>query len=372
MRHNVNTQAFFELLRAGLWGSEAHLLPFEGRDFQEVYRLAKEQSVIGVVAAGLEMVVDKKPAKQEVVKFIASTLKTEEKNAAMNRFIGKIIGKMRHAGIHTLLVKGQGIAQCYLRPQWRACGDVDLFLDADNYAKAKAFLAPLVSHVEPESVESMQYEAHIGPWSVELHGTLRCGLSARMDKVIDDVQKDTMAGGNVRIWKNGDTDVYLPGVDNDVVFIFTHFLKHFYKGGLGLRQICDWCRLLWTYRSEINLDLLRDRLGQMRLESEWKAFAAYAVDYLGMPAEAMPFYNASGCWSRKAGRIHRFILKVGNFGHNRDLSYYEKYPYLVRKAISMGQRLGDLCRHALIFPLDSLRFLPGIMFNGIKAATRGE
>ena len=26
----------------------------------------------------------------------------------------------------------------------------------------------------------------------------------------------------------------LPSANNDVVFVFTHFLKHFYKGGIGL------------------------------------------------------------------------------------------------------------------------------------------
>ena len=106
--------------------------------------------------------------------------------------------------------------------------------------------------------------------------------------------------------------------------------------------------------------------------SEWKAFAAYAVDFLGMPMESMPLYEVSGRWTRKARLIHSFILKVGNFGQNRDMSYYGKYPYLVRKTISLGRRLGDLCRHTLIFPLDSLRFLPNLLFHGVRAAMNGE
>ena len=110
----------------------------------------------------------------------------------------------------------------------------------------------------------------------------------------------------------------------------------------------------------------------MGLVSEWHAFAAFAVDSLGMPAEAMPLYDASDRWSRKARRIRAFILKVGNFGHNRDQSYYSRYPFLVRKAISMGRRCGDLVRHTLIFPLDSLRFFPSIVFNGLRNAARGE
>ena len=63
-------------------------------------------------------------------------------------------------------------------------------------------------------------------------------------------------------------------------------------------------------------------------------------------------------WDKKADRIMEFILMSGNFGHNRDMSYYDKYPYLVRKVISLGRRCGDLFRHARIFPLDSLKFFP--------------
>ena len=110
----------------------------------------------------------------------------------------------------------------------------------------------------------------------------------------------------------------------------------------------------------------------MGLVTEWKAFAAFAVDYLGMPPEAMPMYSPDKKWKRKADKICAFILKVGNFGHNRDMSYFAKYPYLIRKVCSIGRRCGDVIRHVRIFPLDSLRFFPYIMFNGIRSAVRGE
>ena len=171
---------------------------------------------------------------------------------------------------------------------------------------------------------------------------------------------------------NGDTQVFLLGPDNDAVYVFTHILQHFYKGGIGVRQICDWARLLWTYRQDIDLALLGSRLKSMGLMIEWKAFGAFAVDYLGMPADAMPLYSPDKKWKRKASRICAFIIEVGNFGHNRDKSYFGKYPYVIRKAISFGRRVGDLYRHARIFPLDSVRFLPRIVINGIQSAIRGE
>ena len=55
------------------------------------------------------------------------------------------------------------------------------------------------------------------------------------------------------------------------------------------------------------------------LASEWKAFAALAVNDLAMPAEAMPMYDNAAKWSRKAERIKAFVMSVGDLGHNRDM-----------------------------------------------------
>lgn len=363
--------AFFTLLQVGLWGKEVRHLPFGEIDFSAVLDLAEEQSVVGLLAAGIEHVEDGRPAKKDVLQFIGSTVQLEQRNQAMNYFIGVIVEKMREADIYTLLVKGQGVAQCYERPLWRSCGDVDFLLSKENFNKALEYLTPLAQHIDREESYSRHIGMTIDPWMVELHGSLRCGLSVRMDKGINELQEDCFLKGNVRTWANGETSVFLPGVDNDILFTFTHFLKHFYKGGIGLRQICDWCRLLWTYREQIDVVLLEKRLKAMGLMTEWKAFAAMAVDYLGMPTEAMPLYSSEKKWSRKGDKICAFVMEVGNFGYNRDNSYYAKYPFLIRKLYSFGRRCGDLFRHARIFPLDSLKFFPYMMYNGIKAALNG-
>ena len=377
------TEVFFALLKAGIWEKDVRLSQFEGIDFNEVYRLAEEQSVVGLVTAGLNHVIDTKIPKIDFLQFLGVTMHMEDRNKAMNSFIADLLEKLRKAGIYTLLVKGQGIAQCYERPLWRSCGDVDLFLSEENYKRAKEFLIPIASKVDPEGVYSKHQGMTIDSWVVELHGRLTCGLATGIDKQIDIVQDTVFYGGEVRSWQNGHIQVFLPSADNDVIFVFTHFLKHFYKGGLGLRQICDWTRLLWTYHENINIDLLEKRLCAMGLTTEWKAFGAFAVEYLGMPIEAMPFLD--GRWKmedgrsvlnarmkKKADRICDFILEVGNMGHNRDSSYFEKYPYVIRKVFSLGRRISDLYRHARLFPLDSIRFLPRIMFNGVMSAIRGE
>ena len=106
--------------------------------------------------------------------------------------------------------------------------------------------------------------------------------------------------------------------------------------------------------------------------NEWKAFASLAVDNLGMDSSVIPMYEDSYRWKRKAVRIKDFVMSVGNMGHNRDMSYYSKYPYFIRKCISMLQRVGDLIRHSWVFPINSLLFFPAIMINGLRGAVNGD
>ena len=367
-----NTQAFLALVRAGLWETDVRLSRFNEIDYSRILSLAEEQFVVGLVAAGLEHVTDVKVPKEDVLQFVGQTLQLEQQNQAMNYFIGVLVDKMRKAGIYTLLVKGQGIAQCYERPLWRSCGDVDFFLSDDNYEKAKSFLSPLASKVEEEYIREKHLGMTIDPWVVELHGRLYCGLSSRIEKELDNVYKDTFYGGSVRSWNNDYVQVFMLSVENDAFYVFTHILQHFYKGGIGIRQICDWCRLLWTNRDKLDVKRLEQRIDSAGLKTAWMAFGAFAVEYLGMPTDAIPLYSPDLKWKSKAKRVLCFVMKSGNFGQNRDFSYYDKYPYFIRKVCSMGRRIGDLARHTRIFPWDSIRFCPAIMFNGLQSAFRGE
>lgn len=371
MKLDKNIGAFLELIRAGLWEKEARLLAYDKIDYLRVLTLAEEQSVVGLVTAGLEHVVDVKVPQEMLLQFIGQSLQLEKENGAMNKFVAGLVEKMRNAGIYALLVKGQGIGLCYEKPLWRACGDVDLFLSDDNYQKAKEVLTPMASCVEEEYARERHLGMTLDGYAVELHGRLYCGLSSRIEKELDGVYQDTFYGGSVRSWDNRGVQIFQLTAENDAFYVFTHILQHFYKEGVGLRQICDWCRLLWTYREKLNRGLLESRIRKAGLMSEWKAFGAFAVEYLGMDAEAMPLYSPNKKWKCMADKIWSFVLEVGNFGHNRDKSY-SKNPYMIRKAFSLSRRIGDLWRHARIFPLDSMRFLPYMVYNGVRSALRGE
>lgn len=357
--------AFLALVRAGLWERSACLTDMDISLLPGIYRLASEQSVTGLVAAGLEHLSGVRIPAKELSPFMAAVMASEQRNRDMDAFISVLVSRLSDAGVHPLLMKGQGVAQCYERPSWRTCGDVDLLLAEEDYRRAKEILLPGAKSKEQE----VRYFRHQGMildgWEVELHGSVRTGLYRRLDRTLDGIQQEAFSQGKARVWQNGGAEVSLPAPDEDVVFVFTHILQHFYKGGIGLRQVCDWCRLLWTYRDALDVSLLASRLRQMRLLPAWRAFAAFAAAYLDMPVAAIPLYDDADRWKRKARRILSFILEVGNFGHNRDLSYYQNQSLWRRKAISLGWRLRDLFRHARVFPSGTFRAATGILGHGL-------
>ena len=368
-----STEVFFLLVRAGLYGRTEGIEDFmpERVDWAEVYQLAKEQKELGLVADGIETIRAEwlkthdtlSIPRQWVVEFAHTSLRLEQRNQNMNRFIEQLFGRLQKNGIHALLLKGQGIAQCYQDPFRRAIGDVDLLLSEEDYWKAKDYLRQFASSSKEGKEYKKECAVVIANWKVEMHGSLRCGFSSRLDREFDKVYRNTFKGGSGRSWKNGEVQVPLLRKEDDVLYVFVHFLNHFYKGGVGVRQICDWSRLLWTFWDSLDLSLLEARLKTMKLMTAWRAFGMFAVEYLGMPKEAMPFYSEEEKWKRKAQRICAFILMTGNMGSNRKV---KANSVLSKKIVLSRQRFRDLANHFTIFPLDSLRFFPSILRNGLR------
>ena len=207
----------------------------------------------------------------------------------------------------------------------------------------------------------------IDTWSVELHGTLRGLLKKSIDKGIDSAQENVFYGGKVRSWLNGKVQVFLPHADEDVIFVFCHILQHFFKNAICLRQICDWCRLLWTFRNTLNHELLEKRIRRMGIMSEWKTFASIAVNYLGMPEEDMPLFSSSPCWSRKGEKLFNYIIKSG---HNIDVSYSSNNSYVNRKLESFWKHTKVGFSHFVIFPQDTMIVWGNMIKYGVLVVVR--
>lgn len=353
-----NKIVFLELLKAGLWGTPCQLKKYGAIDWNEVYRLAQEQTVGGLVLAGLELS-DVRPPQGLLLQWIGDMQRLEQLNKGMNSFIVELMTILESADITAVLVKGQGIAQCYDKPEWRSCGDIDLLLDEENYEKAFKVLSPRASEVGLENKYMRHLAMNIDGWDVELHGSLKNLMWKSVNEVIVQAQTDVFLNKHLREWNVDGKQILLPQADEDVIFVFTHILQHFFERGIGLRQICDWCRLLWTYKDEIDRNLLEQRLKQAKALSEWQVFAALAVDYLGMPPTTMPLYKTSPALKRKAIRVLSSIFVKGNMGHNKksSIKFHLNYPVPIRKIVSFAIHFFENIQHFSIFPYDSFKLI---------------
>lgn len=370
MRKN-NKDAFFTLLRAGLWGDGNSELRIEGTTgWNYVYQLAQEQSVQGIVLQGLEELraknLELRVPQTLLLQWIGEVQMIEQQNKDMNAFVAELIENLKESDVYAILVKGQGVAQCYEKPLWRCSGDIDLLLSSDNYLKAKRALIPLASEVANENTTTKHQALVINGFDVELHGKMPFTLSMRVEHGIDDVLEDLFVRGNVKSWDCNGTQVFLPSPDNDVILVFTHFLHHFFIEGVGLRQISDWCRLLYSYRNSLNDRLLESRIRKMGLMSEWKAFYNLASRYLGMPDLDSRLMIQDSRFDKKADRIMGLVLESGNFGHNKDLSYRTRFSGLTYKIVAAWRRFLDFCRFAAIFPLDAPLFFVTYVMGKVK------
>lgn len=210
-----------------------------------------------------------------------------------------------------------------------------------------------------------------GGVDVELHGTARAGFGKAFNDVIDGMQSELFTRKDFRSWDCLGEPVALPSVDFDAMFIFTHFIQHFYHGGLGLRQICDWTMHLRRFASVIDRAWIRRRLDELGLDKEWKAFGFIAVNLLGLPREEMPFYDET--FGRYSDMIWASIRHSGNFGRTmnggRDI---DSEPYLLRKLRSFRGHLRWMSRHFALSPRNTYRAMRHTITYGFKAVLKGR
>ena len=360
-------------------------------DWDAVFALARNQAISGLLAAGLESLHNAAGSiaeisveqKKALARHIASV---ERLNTRMDGFLEKLYAYLLKEGLTPVLLKGQGLAQCYQKPLHRESGDIDLLFNGDEYNRAKKLLAPRAQKVYAEDTQDRHLLMVINGLLLELHGSLHTHLTAKTDAVLDSVQEEMYRDhlfrtctlksapsvpSGVSVGEVA-TEILLPEPTRDVLYVFCHILQHLFNLGIGLKQVCDLARLLYSYRENLDVPYLESRLREMGYLRNWKVLAAFLKEYLGTSPEYIPFYDSSRCYMRKARRLLEYILYTGNMGKNRDVSYRKNSPYLVRKMKSMGMILKNAVRLGRIFPWQAFKIACKGMTEGVGDLKDGK
>lgn len=348
-------EVFFSLLRSGLWGTSPEI-PDGFDEWGKVVQLAKTQSVLGIV--GDVMLSDGTIAsklspelKSKVKTFIMANMMTHGK---LNGVLVKVVGELNAAGIPSVLLKGQGLAQYYPKPELRQCGDIDLYVGLDNYDASYDVLKPMATEIDDRKALEVgkHYHASFYNVSVEVHRYTTTYSTRKLDDIYQEISCEGLSDCLVPMQFNG-IPVNTPADDYNAFYVFSHLFHHFVTSGLGFRQLCDWMLLLRNRFEFIDMQRLQSTLEKLDMMEPWQRFGCVLVAYLGMPVEDFPFYDASK--QKTAEKILRRILTEGNFGKERNVFKKRGKIYLINKTWALFAHIGRSFGLLSLFPRHSFR-----------------
>lgn len=361
-------EIFMEVLKAGMWG----LKPRVPQDFNEwgsVVRLAKSQSVLGIVGQVImsdEEISMRLPEelKTKVRKFVMSSMLTHN---LLNKNLIQVVSTLRQNGVESVLLKGQGLARNYPQPDLRQCGDIDLYVGLENAAKAHEFLAPIAAKIDEKELIDKGKHYHVtmtGGVEVEIHRLTDIIVSPKKNKIYQ-VASDKGTSVGLVSYDFAGTQVNTPADDFNAFFIFNHLFHHFLTSGIGLRQFCDWMMFLHTRKGRLNQEYLHKLLTDMDMLRPWQAFGCVLVRIMGMPQDEFPFYDETQ--EGKADNIIRRVLDEGNFGRERMIFKNRGTNYLLNKTRSLWGHFSKSVSLMFLFPKQTLTQFGNTLVVGFSA-----
>lgn len=346
-------EVFFSLLRNAFWGTPVEI-PEGFADWGKVARTAKIQSALGV--AGDIMLSDpgiasaiSQELRTRIKTFIMANIMTHGK---LNGVLVNVVSQLSAAGIRPVLLKGQGLAQYYPKPELRQCGDIDLYVGLERYADSYDVVKPLATQIDDRKALEVgkHYDFFVGKVSVEVHRYSERYPTARLDRIYQEISRKGLSEALVPMVFSGQ-EVNTPSDEYNAFYVFSHIFHHFLTSGLGARQLCDWMLFLRARSSNIDMESLKRILLSVDMMKPWQAFGCVLVKFFGMPADAFPFYDSSQ--QHKAEKILRRLLDEGNFGQERAVNKNRGANYLINKTKAVLAHIGRTFGLVFLFPRHS-------------------
>lgn len=167
-------------------------------------------------------------------------------SSAQLRTLQSVFDAFEEKGIDYLPVKGTNLKELYPKPAMRTMSDADILIRMEQYDIIQPIMVSLGFQPGLESDHELHWESR--DLFFELHKRLIPTYDADYYAVIGDGWKYA---------EKSDTHRYHMTPENEYLYLFVHYTKHFRNGGIGIRQLLD----LWVYRKhhpQLNWELVLD------------------------------------------------------------------------------------------------------------------
>lgn len=221
-------------------------------DLEEAYKIAQNHNIVPLVYYGAVN-----------CKFDASlkTMQSMFASTCQNMFISEqqlyqlndVFELFQKKDIRFMPVKGCLLKKLYPKPEMRVMGDADILIDFSQYAKISEIMRSLGYDEKYESDHELVWRKNY--LLMELHKSL-----------VPTYSKDYYLyfGDGWRMAKNCDGTRYYMTEEDHLIYLFTHFSKHYRSSGIGIKHLIDF-KIYFNQYPNLDTDYINAELKKIRL-----------------------------------------------------------------------------------------------------------
>lgn len=290
------------LLKSAVTG-QAQPLP-EDFSIAEVLQQTEAHHVSSMIYEGAALcgVNPLDPAMQTLFRRYCKALQISERQM---RELNRVFATFEENGIDYMPLKGCKMKSLYPRPELRIMGDADVLIRIEEREK----IAPIMQSLGFSEKEETDHE---WIWTTD-------GLHLELHKrLIPSYTKDFYAyfGEGWQLAKQESGNRHAMSAEEELVFLFTHFAKHYRDGGIGFRYVVD----LWLYLCnypELDENYVLQQLDILSLREFYRNIRQLiAVWFDGAQTDEKidfitEFIFASGSWGEGNSRVLSRAIRDG-------------------------------------------------------------
>lgn len=227
---NVAQQGILTLIKSAV---TEQMLPLpEGFDMEDAAALVEKHEIAALVCEGAALcgLPQNTPQMQKLVQTACKMLLI---STAQMREVERITAAFAENGIDYMPIKGCNMKLLYPKPELRTMGDGDILIRMNQYPQIK----PILERFGYVPVHEYDHELawHHKNLFLELHRQLVSGSYPDLCAYFRD-------GWQLAVHQQDHR--YAMTAENEMIYLFSHFAKHYRGGGIGCRHVVD----LWVYR----------------------------------------------------------------------------------------------------------------------------
>lgn len=239
-------------------------------NIKAVRDLAISQGVWTLVYPVLEQYADVKEYLQEFMQMVAMGIQK-------TTFQLHTIAELNNAGFKACLLKGASVAALYPHPEYRISGDTDILIKPEEEKEIIKFLEQNGYTVEQREKNDHHFKAY-HPVGGLLEGHVRL-YSIPTEKII----LDGLALYNEEFLKMKIEGYAVPvlGLNDGLMYLTAHYIKHLVNEGGGIRQMLDLLIYMEHYKNELDFRRYYSVMKQLRYYKLIEVIQAIGAKYWG-------------------------------------------------------------------------------------------